>query len=83
MKEGLERSGKYLVDLLITHDANKDGLLSYLEVENLLLDIGVTFKQSIYNEIVIAQILDVGKKQTKVSYDIMKWYLGGGNVIQR
>jgi len=44
------------------HDANKDGLLSYLEVENLLLDIGVTFKQSIYNEIVIAQILDVGKK---------------------
>ena len=80
MKEGLERSGKYLVDLLIKHDANKDGLLSYLEVENLLLDIGVTFKQSIYNEIVI---LDVGKKQTKVSYDIMKWYLGGGNVIQR
>jgi hypothetical protein len=68
---------------LIKHDANKDGLLSYLEVENLLLDIGVTFKQSIYNEIVIAQILDVGKKQTKVSYDIMKWYLGGGNVIQR
>ena len=83
MKEGLERSGKYLVDLLIKHDANKDGLLSYLEVENLLLDIGVTFKQSIYNEIVIAQILDVGKKQTKVSYDIMKWYRGGGNVIQR
>ena len=83
MKEGLERSGTYLVDLLIKHDANKDGLLSYLEVENLLLDIGVTFKQSIYNEIVIAQILDVGKKQTKVSYDIMKWYLGGGNVIQR
>ena len=83
MKEGLERSGKYLVDLLIKNDANKDGLLSYLEVENLLLDIGVTFKQSIYNEIVIAQILDVGKKQTKVSYDIMKWFLGGGNVIQR
>ena len=39
MKDGLRRSGKYIVDLLLKHDGNKDGFLTYIELESLLLEL--------------------------------------------
>lgn len=44
MKDGLRRSGKYTADLLLKHDANRDGFLSYHEMESLLLELQVSFK---------------------------------------
>lgn len=79
IREQLKRSGKYLVDLLVKHDTDKDGLLTYMEFENLLLDLPVSVKAGIFNEILIGEMLDVGKRQSKISFDIIKWYLGGGS----
>lgn len=76
MKDGLRRSGKYISDLLLKHDSNKDGFLTYHEVESLLLELQVSFKNHTFNEILISEILDPRKKLAKVSYDIIKWYLG-------
>jgi hypothetical protein len=76
MKDGLRRSGKYTSDLLLKYDNNKDGFLSYHEVESLLLEIQVSFKTHTFNEIVLAEILDPHKKQAKVSFDIIKWFIG-------
>ena len=76
MKDGLRRSGKYTSDLLLKHDSNKDGFLTYLEMESLLLQLQVAFKNNTFNDIVIADILDPRKKQAKISYDLVKWYLG-------
>ena len=76
MKDGLRRSAKYISDLLLKHDSNKDGFLTYHEVESLLLELQVSFKNHTFNEILISEILDPRKKLAKVSYDIIKWYLG-------
>lgn len=79
IREALKRSGKYLIDLLVKHDADKDGLLSYMEFENLLLDLPVSVKSGIYNEVLIGQMMDVGKRHSKVSFEQVKWYLGAGS----
>jgi len=39
MKDGLRRSGKYIADLLLKHDSNKDGFLTYIEMESLLREL--------------------------------------------
>ena len=62
MKDGLRRSGKYTSDLLLKYDNNKDGFLSYHEMESLLLELQVSFKNHTFNEILIAEILDPQKK---------------------
>lgn len=86
MKDGMRRSGKYVADLLLKHDSNKDGFLTYLEIESLLLEIQVAFKNATFNEILIAEILDPQRKLSKVSYDMIKWYIGeqiSGNGMQK
>jgi len=36
----------------------------------------VTYKNHVYNEIMIAELLDPGKKLNKISCDLIKWYMG-------
>lgn len=79
IREQLKRSGKYLVDLLVKHDADKDGFLTYREFENLLLELPVSVKAGIFDEILIGEMLDVGKRLSKISFDILKWYIGSGS----
>ena len=50
--------------------------MTYHEIESLLLELQVSFKNHTFNEILIADILDPRKKQAKISYDLIKWYLG-------
>lgn len=79
MRDRLKRSGKYLIDLLIKHDADKDACLTYTEFENLLLDLPLSFKSNTYNDILIGEMLDVGKRKSKISFEILKWYIGAGS----
>jgi len=78
IRDQLKRSGKYLIDLLVKHDSDKDASLTYTEFENLLLDLPLSFKNGVFNEILIGEMLDVGKRQSKISFDILKWYIGTG-----
>ena len=65
-----------MIDLLQKHDSNKDGFLTYLEIETFLLDISVAVKPGIFNEILIGEVLDAGKRTSRVSYEIVRFYLG-------
>jgi hypothetical protein len=58
MKDGLRRSGKYVSDLLLKHDSNKDGFLTYSEIESLLLELQIAFKNFVFNEVLVAEVLD-------------------------
>ena len=82
IREQLKRSSKYLVDMLVKHDADKDGFLTYTEFENLLLELPVSVKAGILDEVLIGEMLDVGKRHSKISFDILKWYIGGGSAPQ-
>jgi hypothetical protein len=82
IREQLKRSGKFLVDMLVKHDKDKDGFLTYTELENLLLELPVSVKAGILDEILIGEMLDVGKRHSKISFDILKWYIGGGSAPQ-
>jgi hypothetical protein len=53
IRERLRRSGKYLIDLLVKHDADKDNCLTYREFEDLLLDLPLSFKSNIFDGILI------------------------------
>ncbi len=59
------------------HDKDKDGFLNYNEFENLLLELPVSIKTGILDEILIGEMLDVGKRFSKISFDILKFYIGG------
>lgn len=78
IREQLKRSGSYLVDLLVKHDKDKDGFLNYGEFENLLMELPVSIKTGILDEILIGEMLDAGKRFSKISFDMLKWYIGGG-----
>jgi len=84
MQDRLTRSGKYLSDLMVAHDRNKDNCLEYDEFESMLLDIGVSFKPKVYN-ILIKELMDVNNKANgrantadkgKISFDIIKHIIG-------
>jgi hypothetical protein len=62
---------------LVRHDKDKDGFLNYNEFENLLLELPVSIKTGILDEILIGEMLDVGKRFSKISFDILKFYIGG------
>lgn len=78
IREQLKRSGKYLIDLLVKYDNDKDGFLTYTEFENLLIELPVSIKAGIFNDILMGEMLDTGKR-LKIGLDIIKWYLGGGS----
>lgn len=52
--------------------------MTYTEFENLLLELPVSVKAATFNDILISEMLDVGKRQSKISFDILKWYIGAG-----
>lgn len=63
--------------LLEKNDANKDGYLTFKEVEKLLRDdIGVSFEDTVFKEIVIKEMLTSKRANPdKVSYEILKMYI--------
>jgi Ca2+-binding EF-hand superfamily protein len=68
--------------LLAKHDSDHDGSLTYMEFENMLLELPVSFKSGIFNDILIGEMLDVGKRNSKISFDILKWFIGTGSAPQ-
>lgn len=76
MQAGLKRSNKYLSDLLVSHDKNKDGFLDYGEFESMLLEIQISFKPQIMQKTLIREIMDVGGRNAKISFDIVKHVIG-------
>ena len=50
--------------------------MTYPELENLLLELSVYVKTGIFNDILIGEMLDVGKRSSKVSSEMMRFYLG-------
>lgn len=76
MQRGLKHSRKHLVDLLEARDADKDGYLTYNEVENLLtLDIDTGFPVNIFEQVVVRQMFDPENRLQKVSKDTLRRYL--------
>lgn len=46
----------------------------------------MAFKNATFNEILINEVLDPQRKLSKVSYDMIKWYIGeqiSGNGMQK
>ncbi len=50
-----------------------------MELENLLLELPVSFKAGIFNDILIGELLDAGKRNSKISFEILKWLIGSGS----
>lgn len=79
MQRGLKNSRRFLIDLLAARDANQDGYLEYTEFEDMLLqDLQVNFGPKLYDTVVLAQLLDPSKRQSKIKNEIIKLYLGEG-----
>jgi hypothetical protein len=77
MRDKLARDQKFLPDLLIRHDSNKDSFLTHGEVEDLLRkELHINLGPKMFTDILIAEILDVEKKRGKVSFDMLKLYMG-------
>ena len=67
-----------MIDCIHTRDADKDGFLTYSEFEDLLMqDLRVGLNHpKLYESIVIDQMLDPGRKRSKISASSIKFYLG-------
>lgn len=45
----------------------------------MLLELPVSFKSGVFNDVLIGELLDVGKRNSKISFDILKWFIGTGS----
>ena len=76
VKDAVLKSLKPLSELFTKHDANKDGLLEYKELEDLLLECQVAFKPNLLKRLL--SLLDPEEKRRKISYDSLKFYVSDG-----
>ena len=74
MRDSVAKSMKPLSELVAKHDANKDGAVEYLELENLLLECQLAFKPVMFRR-VCEHIFDPAKKAGKVTLNTLKFYL--------
>ena len=75
----MQKSGKFLDELLKQYDHDRDQCLSYNEVKNLISEIGVNIDDETFETILVSQALDVGMKAKKVSFKQLKWYFSFGS----
>ena len=68
--------------MLVKFDRNRDGKLTYNEAEELLREVGVFFNNDFWNNVLVKDLLDPGKRNSSISFDTMKWYFGGGAAVQ-
>ena len=79
MQNGLKKSRRLLVDLLAERDSNKDGFLEYQEFEDMLLEnLQVGFHPKLF-ELIILEMLDPGRRHSKIKNELIKIYLGEGD----
>ena len=77
VKDAVMKSQKPLSELFSKHDSNKDGMLEYRELENLLLDCQVAFKPNQLKR--LTQLLDPEEKKKKITYESLKFYVSDGH----
>ena len=81
MERGLKNSRRFIVDMLAARDTDKDGFLEYQQFEDMLVeDLQVNFGQNLFDKIIIQEFMDPGKRHNKIKNDIIKMYLGEGEV---
>mmetsp|Transcript_16833 Transcript_16833/g.22691 ORF Transcript_16833/g.22691 Transcript_16833/m.22691 type:complete len:128 (+) Transcript_16833:1190-1573(+) len=79
MQSGLKKSRRSLADLVAARDVDRDGYLEYQQFEDMLLeDMQVGFYPKLFESIIIAELLDTGKRLGKIKNDLIKMYLGEG-----
>ena len=79
IQSGLLRSKKYLTDLMVANDHDKDQCLTYGEFEDMLISMTVSFKPHITENILIKELMDT-KGRKKISFDVMKHLIGDNSV---
>ena len=79
MQNGLKKSRRLLVDLIAERDTNKDGFLEYQEFEDMLLEnLQVGFHPKLF-ELIILEMMDPGRRHSKIKNELIKIYLGEGD----
>lgn len=57
-------------------DKNKDGKLTYSEAEELLRVVGVSLHKSLWQDVLIKELLDPNNRFSSISFEMMKRYFG-------
>lgn len=74
MRDSVGKSHKPLGELFARYDSNKDGALDYKELENMLLECQLAFKDGMFRRI-CESILDPGKRAGRVTFATLKHFL--------
>ena len=61
---------------MAAHDHNKDSCLEYSELESMLLEMSISFKPQIMENILIREIMDIDGKKGKITFETIRHVIG-------